>query len=418
LLSRSGPFSRLPDQVVELVVFCMRERDFAEGDLLMEQGTPGDCMMVLESGKALVHVRDREGESTPLATVGEGAVLGEMALLTSEPRNADVQATNAGQALVLLAEDFHRLVERYPDIAVVLTHLVAERLGQGRKDGLGDKIFFDYRILGRLGLGAMSVVYEAEHVETGHRVALKMMSHRLVYDPVAVERFHREVGIVESLEHANVAKVFGTFPAYGTQFMVQEYCDGPSLDALVERCGALPEDQVRRTLGQLTAALVYVHQHELIHQDLKPANVLTMRDGTVKLVDFGIAQPRSQDPDAPAVRAVHGTPLYMAPEQFRGGVVGAKTDLYAVGCLVWEMLTGRPLFEADSFGEMVRMKMMAPPPTRDDLGCDVSDELWAFLEGSLRREREKRVVDMDLAASWAAPLDAWLLEHAVEPSDG
>ncbi len=419
LLKQSRWLSNLRGDILDLLGSAMKERPFKAGDLLMKQGEPGDFMLVLAEGSVEVSVSDPDGVRHALATVEAVNVLGEMSLLTHEPRNADVRATTDGWALVLKSHEFEWLVGKHNAIAVVLTHLVAERLGQGERDGLGEKVFHGYRIKRRLGLGAMSVVYEATELATNRRVALKMMSHRLIYEEGAIQRFEREVGIVESLEHPNVGRVYGRFPAYGTYFMVMEYCDGPTLEGVINRCAPVPQEQVMRILGQLAKALHHVHEFGVVHQDLKPANVMLRRDGSVMLVDFGIARPRRTHAIEGAavpenMPSGSGTPLYMAPEQLRHGQVGARTDIYAVGCMTYEMLTGYSLFPDDSLRDMVRSKFAGHIPHSDAIMPDLCAELYDVISRSLCPRLEDRTLELSELTPWADTVDPALVAQAMD----
>ncbi|MBW3543040.1 MAG: cyclic nucleotide-binding domain-containing protein, partial [Planctomycetes bacterium] len=213
-LTGCAPFSSLPRHVVQLLESHMREQRFRAGSYLMEQGEPGDSLMVLLEGEIEVSTDDVEGGRTLITQSKRVQVLGEMSLLTDEPRSANVRALGPCRALSLPAARFHELAARYPAISVVLTLLIAKRLGRpDRTDVLRGKTLDGYRILERLGRGGMAVVYAAEELATGRRVALKMMSHRLVYDDAALEQFQREADIIESFEHPNIVRMYGRFAA-------------------------------------------------------------------------------------------------------------------------------------------------------------------------------------------------------------
>jgi CRP-like cAMP-binding protein len=409
-LADTPTLSGLPRPALDLLAQAMTVTRFGPGEALMEQGAPGDCMMVLRSGTAQVSLTGDDGICRVLAQVGPTSVLGEMALLTKEPRSADVLALGDLEALVIDLDAFSALISRYPDIAVVLTHLVAERLGQTPRDALRDKVFGGYRIKRRLGLGATAVVYRGEHVETGNNVALKMLSHSLAFDQVAIQRFHREVNIVRRLRHDNVARVYDTFEAFATYFMAMEFCDGLNLAELLARNGALPPAQVRALMGQIACALSHVHEHDVIHKDLKPANVMINRDGTVKLMDFGISRPPTDmTSDSDVERFFAGTPRYMAPEQFRMLEAEPLVDVYALGCLGYEMLAGEAPFQVDTLAELVRAKTAGDLPPIESRRPDVDEQLAGVIRVALAQDPSERRVDMAQLHSWATPADRRLL---------
>jgi CRP-like cAMP-binding protein len=257
-------FAELPRELLSAMWERMEERSFASGDALMRQQDPGDCLLVLIQGSADVSAHDQDGVVRRIGEVLAGEVAGEMALITGEERGADVVARENVLALSLDAEEFHRLAHKNPVLGVVLTNLIADRLGRANWDILGGKMLDRYRILQCVGRGGMAVVYEARESDGDRRVALKMMSHRLVYDAAALSRFRQEADIVQRLDQENIARLYDRFSAYGTHFLVMEFLDGPGLDALVKPRRPIHEDLVRPVIGQLSLALTYVHQQKLL----------------------------------------------------------------------------------------------------------------------------------------------------------
>ena len=402
-LSGCPPFTSLPPLVLELVASRMTERRFKKGEKLIRQGEPGSELFVIRRGLAEVIVTDERGVRLTLAMPGQGEVVGEVSLLTEEPRNADVVAVEDLTAYALSADDFHKLVGRHPIMSVLLTDLAAKRLGSGEFDALRGKVLNGYRIRRCLGRGGMAVVYEAEALEKGTRVALKMLNHRLVYDPTVLGRFQREADIVASLRHENIAALYDRFSAYNTYFLVMEYCDGPTLAQVVERGKEIPEAEVRRIVGQLARALAYVHGRGIVHRDLKPSNVMVTRDGTVKLMDFGIARPDVQS-DLTRQGMVIGTPRYMPPEQLGGKPVDEKADLYAFGCIAYALLAGDVPFEGDDLAAILYQKLTwrLPPPM--EIRSDLAEDLYELLARTLAVEPKERVIDLEALSSWARPV--------------
>src|SRR5262245_33834101 len=206
-LLESEPFRTLRPKLVDQVFASARERWYDPNEIIIRQGQQGDSLFVVIDGEARVLLRDHDGTIRTIATLTRGSVAGEMSLITEEPATADVVATTEVRVLVLPAIDFDAIAAKHPALTIVLTNLVADRLGRGSHDGLGGKVLNGYQILGCIGRGGMAVVYEATELGTGARVALKMMSHRLVYQPGAFSRFEREARIVEPLEHENIARL-------------------------------------------------------------------------------------------------------------------------------------------------------------------------------------------------------------------
>jgi serine/threonine protein kinase len=381
----------------------MIERWFPKGSALMKQGEAGDCLVVVQEGEVEVSVQVGE-ERHVLKRAGAGEVFGEMALLTQEPRTATVAAVTAVRALVLPVADFHRLARNEPSLAAVLSRLTARRLGEDTHDALSGKIFHGHTIRQRLGRGGMAVVYEADEAATGRRVALKMMSHRFIFREEAKQRFQREADLIESFDHVNIAKMFGRFEAFHTFFIVMEFCDGSTLDRILDERGRLDPSAVRRILGQLASALAYAHDRRIVHCDLKPSNVMVTRDGVVKLMDFGLAGPLS-DAMGGAAAPVQGTPPYMAPEQLAGERSGIPADLYALGGLAWEILTGTTFFRSRSFEELWTEHQTWKVPDVSAALPGIGEDLRALLSACLLRDPAKRSVDLRAIASWAGRVE-------------
>ncbi|MEM7232094.1 MAG: protein kinase [Planctomycetota bacterium] len=407
-LGRCPPFSRLSRSILEVLLAGLYPQRFAAGEYLVRQGDQGDSLFVLREGRAAVNVRLEDGSTHELATVSPGHVVGEMSLLTREPRNADVVALTPVDALVLPVETFNDLSSSYPQLCVVLTDLLAERLGHSELDGLGSKLLEGYRIKCCIGKGGMAVVYEAVEESTGRSVALKMMSHRLVYDSDALDRFQREADVAESLEHENITRVYSRFEAYRTHFLVMELCDGPTLQDLVCAHGPLEEPVIRSLLGQLANALDHVHSQVVLHRDLKPSNVMINRDGVCKLTDFGLALP-SLAGDLTRSGTVVGTPAYMAPEQLAGQELDERIDVYALGCTAYEMIKGKGLFDAPDLTALIYQKLTWSLPKKEDLRPELSDELYELLQTTLAKDPKDRSFDLASIRDWAQPVDSALV---------
>jgi CRP-like cAMP-binding protein len=398
-LRKLASFSGLGTDVLAALESSMVERTFDAGDALMRQGDDGDCLMVVQEGEVEVAVTV-ENERHVLKRAGGGEIFGEMALLTREPRTASVVALTPVRALVLPVEDFHRLARAEPALTEVLSRLTAQRLGGETHDALSGKVFHGYRIRGRLGRGGMAVVYEAEHVATGRRVAIKMMSHRLVFRESSRRRFQHEADIIESFDHENIARMVGRFEAFHTFFIVMEHCDGSSLDRVLAEGGPIDAPDVRRILGQLASALAYAHARRVVHLDIKPSNVMVNRDGIVKLMDFGVASPPSAAKEG-TERTIVGTLPYMAPEQLAGEPCGVAADVYAVGGLAWEMLTGKRLFPGEDFVSLRNQHLAWSLPDIASALPGIAADLREFLLRSLAQDPDARTVNLREVASWA-----------------
>lgn len=417
LFRQCRPLAAVSEFAMREVFAAADERSYQPGDVMIRQGDPADGLLVLLEGTAHAQLRGEDGGHW-LGGFNGGDLTGEMALVTREVRSADVIADSPVRALLVPTAAFDRLAVRHLELGLVLTQLVADRLGRGAHDGFGDKRIEGFRILRCIGRGGMSVVYKAEEQSTGEIVALKMMSYRLIYDAAALARFHQESELHQSLDHDNIARLKRLFPAYRTYFLVMELCEGMDLRRLVWLRGPLPEPQVRAILGQLACALEYVHGRGLVHRDLKPANVMITREGRVKLTDFGLAVPVAP-PDELGTRmvddSVMGTPAFMAPEQLARGPLDRRTDVYALGCLAFELLSGSPLFRATDLFGLVQEKAGLQLPPAAAIGEGVSEELYEFLKASLRVNPNERPSSAAALVKWAAPCEPPPEETPGEP---
>lgn len=212
--------------------------------------------------------------------------------------------------------------------------------------------FGDYRLLEPIGKGGMGVVWKAQHVRLEKRVALKLLPARLMTDADAVERFHREMKALGRVEHPNIVEAADARQVDGAMFVVMRLIEGRDLRRLVKEDGPLPVGAACEVIRQAACGLAHVHEAGLVHRDVKPANLMLSPDGTVKLLDLGLAALR-QDTPAPQlteVGDVMGTVDFMAPEQFRDtSGVDHRADIYALGCTLWYLLTGKTPFSGPGY---------------------------------------------------------------------
>ena len=218
-----------------------------------------------------------------------------------------------------------------------------------------------YRVIRLLGRGTMSSVYLAEQISMARPVALKILSPSLSSDPRFIERFLREARASARLNHPNIVAAFD-FGEYESRFfMAMEFVDGEPLSALIEREGGLDEGRVVGIGLQVLAALEHASRHQVVHLDVKPANIMIGKDGRVKLTDFGIALLLDRPEGAEAVRRGVGTPYYMAPEQVEGGKLDWRTDQFSLGASMYEAVTGKKPFEGTNVSEVLVKRFFEKP---------------------------------------------------------
>src|SRR5919109_3052943 len=218
-----------------------------------------------------------------------------------------------------------------------------------------------YMILRKLGAGGMADVYLAEDQELGRRVAIKTLNDRHAGDDQFVERFRREAKNAAGLSHANIVSIYDRGQAEGTYYIAMEYLDGRTLKELLVRFGPPPIRVAVGYVRQILSALAFAHRHGIVHRDIKPHNVIVDSSGHVKVTDFGIA--RSATSQMTEAGSIIGTAQYLSPEQARGAPVDQRSDLYSVGVLLYELLTGTVPFTGDTPVE-IAMKHLSEVPER------------------------------------------------------
>ncbi len=217
-----------------------------------------------------------------------------------------------------------------------------------------------YRIVNLLGRGGMGEVYRADDLKLEQPVALKFLPEALSTDGAALARFYREVRIARQISHRNVCRVYDIGEADGQHFISMEYVKGEELASLLRRIGRLPADKAVEVARQLCAGLAAAHDGGVLHRDLKPANVMIDERGNVRVTDFGLA---GLAEELRETNVIAGTPAYMAPEQLAGREVTTKSDIYALGLVLYEIFTGKRAYDARTFDELLKLRERDPTPT-------------------------------------------------------
>ena len=225
-----------------------------------------------------------------------------------------------------------------------------------------------YRIIAMLGRGGMGEVYRADDLTLGQQVALKFLPAAVAANPQALERFRNEVVVARRVSHSNVCRVYDMGEFEGDYFLSMEYVDGEDLGSLLRRIGRLPADKALEIARKLCAGLAAAHAQGVLHRDLKPANVMLDARGHVLLTDFGLAGLADQIAGA-EVR--NGTPAYMAPEQLAGKEVTVRSDIYSLGLVLYEILTGKRPHEADTLAGLEQARRDHPTPSPSTLIKDI-----------------------------------------------
>jgi eukaryotic-like serine/threonine-protein kinase len=262
-----------------------------------------------------------------------------------------------------------------------------------------------YEVLAQIGAGGMGEVYQAHDTKLGRDVAIKVLPEAFAHDPEKLSRFQREAKLLASLNHPNIATIHGLEDSTGTSYLVMELVPGENLAQRVRRDGAVPVEEALAIAKQIAEALEAAHEKGIIHRDLKPANVKLTPEGKVKVLDFGLAKAFEGDPSSvdmgnsptlsqPATMqgVILGTAAYMSPEQARGRAVDKRTDIWAFGCVLYELLTGKQTFHGEDITEILA-SVVKSEPDWTALPAKIPSTIRTLLGRCLRKDKRQRLSD-------------------------
>src|SRR6202049_2266276 len=286
-----------------------------------------------------------------------------------------------------------------------------------------------YEILSAIGAGGMGEVYQAHDTKLGRDVAIKVLPDAFAHDPERLSRFQREAKILASLNHPNIATIHGLEQSGGTSYLVMELVSGETLQERVKRNGAVPLEEALTIAKQIAEALEAAHEKSIIHRDLKPANVKLTPEGKVKVLDCGLAKAFAGDTSTEDIgnsptlsRAatmqgvILGTAAYMSPEQARGKAVDKRTDIWAFGCVLYELLTGKAAFHGEDVTDILAAVVRAEPDW-NVLPANISPSIRVLLQRCLRKDRRQRTpeaatIRIEIEDAIAAPKDSGATQAA------
>ena len=269
-----------------------------------------------------------------------------------------------------------------------------------------------YEILSALGAGGMGEVYRARDTKLNRNVAIKVLPDVFANDPERLARFHREAQVLAALNHPNIAHIHGVEDSDRIHALVMELVDGPTLAEWIAQ-GPIPISDALPIAKQIAEALDAAHDQGIIHRDLKPANVKVREDGTVKVLDFGLARlvapdasgagagtvtqsPTFTTPAATVAGVILGTAAYMSPEQAKGRAADKRSDVWAFGAVLYEMLTGRRPFEGEDLSDTLAAVLKSEPDW-NALPPDVPPHIRMLIQRCLTKDRRQRLADMSIA---------------------
>lgn len=249
-----------------------------------------------------------------------------------------------------------------------------------------------YRLLRRLGRGAMAEVYLAEQVSLGRQVAFKVLRSTLATDAIYVQRFHHEARAAAQLVHANIVQIYEVGCQDGIHFIAQEYVQGANLAELLGRRGPPELAKVLAVVRQVASALHKAAEHGIVHRDIKPENIMLASSGEVKVADFGLARlySREETTNLTQVGITMGTPLYMSPEQVEGRALDSRSDIYALGVTAYQMLTGQPPFRGETVLSIAVQHLQTPPERLENIRPDLPASVCRVVHRMLAKNPDDR----------------------------
>jgi serine/threonine-protein kinase len=351
-------------------------RKFDAGALISGGDTPaGEVLLVVEGVCDVESLERRERLVAP-------TLIGEVAALSSAPRLATVRAAGAVTAIAVTPERFLAAIRSSAAAGQELTTVVADQLcapGSIRQVGR-------FPVDGIIGEGGSGRVLRARHPLLGIPLALKMLSHALALSPDDRRAFIREASLLVHLDHPGIVRVLDAFEAHGTFFIVMPWIEGATLREHIDRHSSFRAEQVLQFAEETLDALTVLHAAGLVHRDVKPSNLLVRPSGRVVLIDLGIACQR----DASASRRLVGSPSYCSPEQILGRPVDGRSDVYSLGCTLYELVFGRPPFEGADVDAVIEAHLRATPAFDLPAVVPMGEPFLRWLRRCMSRTRASR----------------------------
>lgn len=351
-------------------------RTFAAGDVMAGGDAPVEEVLLVVEGVCDVEIPERRERLVAPTLVGE------VAALSAAPRPATVRAAGRVTAIGVTPGHFLAAVRSSAAAGQELTTVVADQLcapGSIRQVGR-------FPVDGIIGEGGSGRVLRARHPLLGIPLALKMLSHALALSPDDRRAFIREASLLVHLDHPGIVRVLDAFEAHGTFFIVMPWIEGATLREHIDRRSSFRAEQVLQLAEETLDALAVLHAAGLVHRDVKPSNLLVRPSGRVVLIDLGIACQR----EASVSRRLVGSPAYCSPEQILGRPVDGRSDVYSLGCTLYELVFGAPPFERDDVDAVLEAHLRTEPAFDRPPIVPMGEPFMRWLRRCLSRTRAKR----------------------------
>lgn len=388
----------LPREVIQELLRQMEFHRIPKGELFMRQGEEAERFYLILTGTCIVRL-EKDNILITIAQLGPGELVGEMAVFTGEKRGASVEAETDMDVLGMSREQFEILSQQYPEFRSYLSEIVTRRLSASKITA--EKKIGKYLITDKIGDGGSSIIYKGIHSTLKLPVAIKMLKHEMAMNPNFITVFSNEAKIIAQLNHPQIVRVYDIEELYRTVFIIMEYLEGVTLRQLLDNTKKLPLAKALEIILQTCYGLEYAHTYGIIHQDINPRNIFVQPDGSVKIIDFGLACQRgSVDTNF----LLPGTIYYISPEQIKGDPVDERTDIYSLGITLYEMLTGALPVAGDDMRILVNWHLNEEIHDTRSLFPDLPDEIHAFFMKSIRRDPSARFHNVSEAIAFLKDL--------------
>ncbi len=407
---RSVPFLKaIHREAVCPLLNSMTYRRAWAGEQFITQDHAGEACYIVQSGRCRV-VIEKSDCCHMISRIGPGEFVGEMALLTGERRSAHVIAESDVELWTISRDSFQGLIDAYPEVGTFLTEIMAERFAS--RTLTADRTIGKYKVTDIIGRGGYAIVYKGCHMDLNRPVAIKMLNHDMALNQDFLDNFRKEARTIASLNHENIIKIYDIEARYRTVFIIMELLEGKTLRQLLRATGKLAIRDAVEVILQVGSGLTYAHAQGLVHQDIKPGNIFILPDGSVKILDFGLACACG------AENFLVGTPFYMAPEQIECLPVDERADIFALGLTAYEMVTGTRPFEEENPFKVMNLHVEQPIPDAALWVPEIPDELRSFIRKACSRQPDERYANVSQAMGELTPLAAELglgIANAVVP---
>jgi len=357
----------------------------------ISQGDETDEAYIIKRGSCIIVV-EKNGTLHPVDHRGEGDILNMSALFTGEPVNSHIEAETDMELWVLKKSIFEKLQKNDPDLWDFLTEIVADRFDSQRP--ISERTIGRYVATDIIGRGGYSIVYKGFDSHSNKPVAIKMLRHNMFADSDFLDKFRNEAKIVASFHHENIIIVFDISERFQTAFIIMEYLDGESVQAMMNRKKKIAYKDATNFLIQACKAIDYAYKQGVLHKDINPENLMVIDQNRIKLLDFGLASFVHEEDDL-----LDGTFSYLAPEILKGESASLKSEIYSLGITGFEMIVGKRPYPETNPAIFAKMRCEKEIPSPQEILPGLPDSLQRFIVKACRINPDERYADMGQAIS-------------------